>query len=381
MSGFYPILPKLSINAANLRSITRRQSPGDTPLLSDIRNKILVFDTETTGLYSVPRIIQIAYCKYYKSGTNHSQHSHYVRQLEDAELKAIIRQEKPDINANREFIKIKWGERGAQAVHQIPWEVIYDKTLPTLRTVLERFYSALKDVELIVGHNVDFDMRVVYNEARRVGFEELMSKILTIPYIDTMRIAKNIVGSRDKSGKVKMPNLGETYKTLFPGEPDVLGFHNAIIDVDVTARCLFKLMDKTAYPDVRINPGRFSLISATQRLKDAAAVARQEKQAAKLAAAEEKQAAKLAAAEEKRAAKLAAAEEKQAAKLAAAEAKQAAKVAAAEAKQAAKLAAAEAKKTTAKKPRRTAKSKQSVAVAEEAAANAVAAEEVAEKYA
>ncbi len=281
-----PITPKLTINAANLRSITRRQSPRDTPVLSDIRNKILVFDTETTGLYSVPRIIQIAYCKYYKSGVNHSQHSHYVRQLEDAELKDVIRAEKPDVNESAELKKVRWGEKGAQAVHQIPWEIIHDKTLPTLRTVLERFNSALKDVELIVGHNVDYDMRIVYNEARRVGFEELMRKILTIPYIDTMRIAKNIVGARDKDGKAKMPNLGETYKTLFPGEPDVLGFHNAIVDVDVTARCLFKLMDKIAYPDVRIRPGRFSLESEYAKMKAARAARKAAKEAAVVEAGE-----------------------------------------------------------------------------------------------
>jgi DNA polymerase III epsilon subunit-like protein len=375
MSVIGPILPNLVLNNQNMRTITRRRNGSNSisaaaaAQLTDIRNKILVFDTETTGLYSIPRIIQIAYCKYYKTGVNHSQHSHYIRQLTDQELVDLIREEKPSVNPIIEAKKIRRGEIGAQAVHQIPWEIIHDRALPTLRTVLERFNAALKDVELIVGHNVDYDIRVVYNEARRVGFKELMQKMLTIPYVDTMKIAKNIVDARDKDGKSKMPNLGETFKKLFPDAPDVLGFHNAIVDVDVTARCFFRLMDKTAYPDIRINPGRFSLLSAEQRKKDAAAVIRQEKQAVAAAA-------KQAAVAAKQAAKVAAAEAKMAAKVAAAEAKLAAKVAAAEAKQAAKAGTAAAKKTTARKPRRTAAS-----MAELAAANAVAAEAAAEEAA
>ncbi len=280
MSGIRPTTPKLTLNSANLRTITRRNSLTATAVLSDVRNKILVFDTETTGLYSVPRIIQIAYCKYYKSGTNHSQHSHYIRQLGDMELKEVIRAEKPDVNASAELVRVRKGETGAQAVHQIPWEIIHDKTLPTLRTVLERFNHTLKDVELIVGHNVDYDMRIVYNEARRIGFKELMDRIVSIPYTDTMRIAKSIVKAVDKTGKTKMPNLGETYKFLFPAEPDVLGFHNAIVDVDVTARCFFKLMDKTAYPDIRIKPGRFSLESEYAKMKAARAARKAAKEAA-----------------------------------------------------------------------------------------------------
>jgi DNA polymerase III epsilon subunit-like protein len=379
MSVIGPILPNLVLNNQNMRTITRRRNGSNSisaaaaAQLTDIRNKILVFDTETTGLYSIPRIIQIAYCKYYKTGVNHSQHSHYIRQLTDQELVDLIREEKPSVNPIIEAKKIRRGEIGAQAVHQIPWEIIHDRALPTLRTVLERFNAALKDVELIVGHNVDYDIRVVYNEARRVGFKELMQKMLRIPYVDTMKIAKNIVDARDKDGKSKMPNLGETFKKLFPDAPDVLGFHNAIVDVDVTARCFFRLMDKTAYPDIRINPGRFSLLSAEQRKKDAAAVAKQEKQAAVAAAKAAAAEAKRVAAEAKQAAKVAAAEAKLAAKVSAAEAKLAAKVAAAEAKQIAKVGTATAKKTTVRRPRKTAAS---VAAA---AANAAAAEAAAEE--
>jgi hypothetical protein len=69
-------------------------------------------------------------------------------------------------------------------------------------------------------------------------------------------MSKGIVGARTADGmKSKMPNLGELYKKLFPDQPDVLGFHNAIVDVDVTARCYFRLMNRDAFrgSNVRAN--------------------------------------------------------------------------------------------------------------------------------
>ncbi len=245
-----------------MRTVTRRrndQSIASKPTLYDLRNKILVFDTETTGFFST-RIVQLAYCKYYKSGVNHSQHSHYVRQLTDAELISIIKHKKPDlVDFDKEISKARYSEREAQKIHQIPLEIINDPTLPSIKTVLKDFYNALYDVELIVGHNILYDLRIIYLEADRINYTELMDKIRSIPYLDTMKMSKNIVKVKAKDDKIKMPNLGELYKFLFPTEPDVLGFHNAIVDVDVTARCYFTLMNRDVFrsSNVRASPHKY----------------------------------------------------------------------------------------------------------------------------
>lgn len=266
-----PITPALQLSNANMRAITQRRERGsqsyEKPLLTDLRDKILVFDTETTGFLST-RIVQIAYCKYYKSGVNYSQHSNYVRQLTDAELTSIIRREKPDIvNYERELGKARYSEKEAQEIHKIPLEIINDPALPTIRTVLEHFNNALNDIKLIVGHNVLYDLRIVYLEAQRINYRELMYKLRTIPYLDTMKISKSIVKATTKDGKQKMPNLGELYRFLFPDEPDVLGFHNAIVDVDVTARCYFRLMNRDVFNNskIRANPIKYAPVPAVPK--------------------------------------------------------------------------------------------------------------------
>lgn len=260
----HPIMPNLQLNMQNQqRTITRRRNGSanyERPVMTDLRDKVLVFDTETTGFLST-RIVQLAYCKYYKSGVNYSQESHYVRQLSDAELTSIIRREKPNItDISRELAKARYSEREAQKIHQIPYEIINDPTLPSIRTVLEYFYKTLDDVTLIVGHNVEYDLRVTYLEARRLNYRELMGKLRSIPFLDTMKMSKGIVGARTADGmKSKMPNLAELYKKLFPDQPDVLGFHNAIVDVDVTARCYFQLMNRDVFrgSNVRASPHKY----------------------------------------------------------------------------------------------------------------------------
>jgi DNA polymerase III epsilon subunit-like protein len=257
-----PIRPILELNTKNMRTVTRRnnQSIALKPTLYDLRKKILVFDTETTGFFST-RIVQLAYCKYYKTGVNHSQHSYYVKQLSDAELISIIKHKNPDmVDFEREIAKARYSEKEAQKIHQIPFEIINDASLPSIKNVLQDFYDALYDVELIVGHNVLYDLRIVYLEAERLNYTELMDKMRSIPYLDTMKMGKNVVKMSTKDGKkIKMPNLGELYKKLFPKEPDVLGFHNAIVDVDVTARCYFTLMNRDVFSssNVRASPHKY----------------------------------------------------------------------------------------------------------------------------
>ncbi len=256
MSSLKPIIPHINFNK-NSYSITRKNSSSFKSKSSTFK-KIIVFDTETTG-FLLTRIIQIAYCKYYLTGSLHSQTSYYVRQLEDKELQSLIAKEYPDKDGPHTLAMIRHGEKEAQAVHHIPNEIIFDKTLPTINEVLGHFEDSLEDVDLMIGHNLVYDLRVIYNEASRIGATSLMSKLVHIKYIDTMEISKKLVDAYTIRGLSKNPNLTELYKKLFPHAPDVLGMHNAIIDVDVTARCYFDLKElvRAKYPNVHIRPKLF----------------------------------------------------------------------------------------------------------------------------
>ncbi len=256
MSSLKPISHNFNYNTNKL-SVTRKNSQSFKSKISTFQ-KIIVFDTETTG-FLLTRIIQLAYCKYYFTGSLHSQTSYYVRQLEDNKLQPLIAKEYPDKDIQRMLTGIRHGEKEAQSVHHIPDEIIYDKTLPTINEVLAHFEHSLEDVDLMIGHNLLYDLRVIYNEASRIGAESLMRKLMRIKYIDTMEISKKLVNAYTIKGLSKNPNLTELYKKLFPYAPDVLGMHNAIIDVDVTARCYFELKElvRAKYPNVHIRPKLF----------------------------------------------------------------------------------------------------------------------------
>lgn len=248
---------KLTYNRRNFNNVTRKHSPGIHAVLSSLK-KVIVFDTETTG-FILTRIVQLAYCKYYLTGALHSQQSYYIRQLDDTEKAPLIAKEYPDKDLAKTLNLVRRSEKEAQEIHHIPNEIIFDKTLPDITTVLKMFEEALDDVDLMIGHNLLYDLRILYLEASRVNAKSLMEKLKIIKYIDTMDISKKLVDAHNMRGLAKNPNLGELYKKLFPHAPDVLGMHNAIIDVDVTARCYYELRElvHAKYPDVHIRPKLF----------------------------------------------------------------------------------------------------------------------------
>jgi DNA polymerase III subunit alpha len=184
----------------------------------------LIFDTETTGLpknYNAPitdldnwpRLVQLAW------------------QLHDERGKLICDKNyivKPDgfeIPFNATKIHGITTERALKDGHE-------------LKFVLEEFAKDVQTAEVLVGHNVDFDINVMGAEFIRGKVE---SELLTTDKLDTKEVGTDfckIPGGR--GGKYKWPTLTELHTKLFG-----VGFddaHDAAYDVAATAKCFFGLI-------------------------------------------------------------------------------------------------------------------------------------------
>ena len=184
----------------------------------------LIFDTETTGLPhnktaavtdldNWPRLVQIAW------------------QLHDAHGKLIAHENyivKPD------GFTIPYN---AQKVHGISTKRATEEGLP-LKEVLESFSKDLKRTQALVGHNIEFDNKIVGAEYIRAGLEQGLEKF---EIIDTAEVSIDFCQlAGGLGGKLKPPKLIELHEKLF-GE----GFedaHDAAYDVSATAKCFFGLL-------------------------------------------------------------------------------------------------------------------------------------------
>ena len=193
----------------------------------------LIFDTETTGLprdYNAPvtdldnwpRVVQLSWQLHAANGKLLSVQDHIIQ---------------PD------GFTIPFN---AEKVHGISTQRAQEEGKP-LAEVLSYFNEDLKKTQVVVGHNVDFDINITAAEFIRAN--QLQNTLLTIQKIDTKDAATDfcqIPGGR--GGKYKWPTLSELHAKLFGVGFD--GAHNAAYDVDATARCFFGLIQERVIPPV-----------------------------------------------------------------------------------------------------------------------------------
>ncbi|MEQ8925902.1 MAG: DNA polymerase III subunit alpha, partial [Fulvivirga sp.] len=187
----------------------------------------IIFDTETTGLphsYSAPitdlenwpRLVQLAW------------------QLHDSTGKLINRGNfivKPEgftIPFNSEKIHGISTKRALEEGHD-------------LKEVLATFQKDMDQAKVVVGHNIDFDNRIIGTEYVRTEQEDLGNALLEKEKIDTSEVSKEFCQLQGGiGGKLKSPKLIELHEKLFG-----VGFndaHDAAYDVDATAKCFFGLI-------------------------------------------------------------------------------------------------------------------------------------------
>lgn len=205
--------------------------------------RVLVFDTETTGLPKSkiisdttlnlwPHIVQFSYIVF------------------DTETNSIIKL-KDDIIKISDTIIIS---EEVTNFHGITNELSFTKGLNIINILDEFFYDFCK-VEYIVGHNISFDLNMIQVELKRILLDDLYinKKLEYQEYVNKLSSSTNIyctmkesihlcaIERTNKLGKTynKFPKLIELYQKLFQISPNNL--HNSLNDVIVCLRCFMKL--------------------------------------------------------------------------------------------------------------------------------------------
>lgn len=188
----------------------------------------LFFDTETTGIpiswsaptedtQNWPRMVQIAFLLYHEDGTLLETESYIIR---------------PD-----GFIIPDEVSR----IHGITTERALQEGTE-LSEVLSSFQNMSSRATALVAHNMEFDEKILGCEfIRTTGTDPLVS----MPKFCTMK-HPNIINycalPPFRYGKYKWPRLAELHDTLFSTDFDEA--HNAVADIQATARCFFELRDR-----------------------------------------------------------------------------------------------------------------------------------------
>lgn len=224
----------------------------------------IVFDTETTGLPKTktiskdtlelwPHIVQLSFINY------------------DADKNTIMSSYDTIVKVDETVVI---SEESIQ-IHGITKEMSVEKGEEIL-VVFNEFFKYLERGDLIVGHNVSFDLNMVHVELLRLIYQ---SENLTKEVIDDLEnklklllTYKNIYCTMQESielcdikkvskfGKttLKWPKLIELHQKLFDITPKNL--HNSYNDILVTLRCFAKIKYDN---DLMVSCDKFQTIAKT----------------------------------------------------------------------------------------------------------------------
>tara|TARA_B100001093_G_scaffold515667_1_gene592486 strand:+ start:604 stop:1248 length:645 start_codon:yes stop_codon:yes gene_type:complete len=200
--------------------------------------KLLVFDTETTGLPEKgakinetnkwPYIIQLSYILY-------DTENNYVLDISDSIIK---------LNSNVKINPV------SESIHKISMNISQEKGI-NIEYVLRSLKSAVNECDLIIGHNINFDKNIVLVELTR---NNMVNIFKGKNFYCTMHGSKNIckipINIKGKD-MYKYPKLIELYKFYFNNDPENL--HNSMYDVLVTLRCFGMLKYNIDFQEVSPN--------------------------------------------------------------------------------------------------------------------------------
>jgi len=99
--------------------------------------------------------------------------------------------------------------------------------------------NILKQCKYICGHNINFDIKHLLNYFYNYGIAYNIPNI-----IDTMKQSINFVGLKNRKNTLKYPKLSELYNFCYGEEPDTHKVHRGNYDVEITEKCLKKLVEK-----------------------------------------------------------------------------------------------------------------------------------------
>jgi len=196
--------------------------------------KVLVFDTETTGLpeennvsildtFRWPYIVQLSFIYY------------------DSEINDVI-----DYYDN--VIKLPDNitiPEDSTKIHGITNEIMREKGI-NIKTALKKFNDTLKDCDIVIAHNISFDKRMIMVECIRNKITQYFTRGQNKkPEFCTMKNSKNICKIKMINFKgeeyFKTPKLSELYSFIFKEEPKNL--HNSFVDVLLCLRSYFVIIE------------------------------------------------------------------------------------------------------------------------------------------
>lgn len=209
--------------------------------------KVLIFDTETTGLPKSKIISEETLDKW-----------PYIVQFSfiifDTDTNAFT--------LTRDFV-IKMDasvviSSESIALHGITNEISKEKGVDIQAALYEFFYH-LRSVDLLVGHNVSFDINMIYIELLRIIYLKQYPEDHISAYKTDLHFLTNFkniyctmqesidlcaIKVKDRYGREynKFPKLVELHKHLFQTTPN--GLHNSLIDILITFRCFMQLTYK-----------------------------------------------------------------------------------------------------------------------------------------
>lgn len=181
----------------------------------------LFFDTETTSIHHA-RLVQLG--AKLTDGKGES-----IQQLD-----VIVR---PD-----QFVI----PSAATKIHGISTQMAIEKG-EAIQKVLAQFSEMLLQATTLVAHNMDFDLTVMVGELQRLHQISTIDALLALPQICTMTSTSDFVQAAwsDYYGEWKWPKLQELHYKLFETYFD--NAHNALADVEATAKCFFELKNKHGF--------------------------------------------------------------------------------------------------------------------------------------
>jgi len=110
-----------------------------------------------------------------------------------------------------------------------------------LEDVFDRFMWYANEADVLVAHNLHYDMNVVNNVLKWHLNRSLMLEDYKKRMFCTMINSRKLVGLPGKTpGKFKAPKLSEMYIQLF-GTMPLLTLHNAMTDTQILYECFYKL--------------------------------------------------------------------------------------------------------------------------------------------
>ena len=190
----------------------------------EVKNMMLFFDTETTGLPrnwdapvtqtdNWPRMVQLAWVQY-------DDQENMI-----CEANCIIKPDGYTIPSE------------VAAIHGITTENAL-KNGSELSSVLSEFSAAVDASNMLIAHNMDFDEKIVGAEYVRMG---LKSGVLDTQRLCTMKTTTDLCKIPGNYG-YKWPKLEELHRFLFGA--DFEDAHDASVDVKICAKCFFELVKR-----------------------------------------------------------------------------------------------------------------------------------------